>query len=71
MISKDTLIGELVYNHPEAAMLLIEEGVHCIGCGAANYETLEQGLLGHGKNEKEIDEIIKAMNDLVENEEED
>lgn len=66
MISKDTLIGELVYNHPEAAMLLVEEGIHCIGCGAANYETLEQGLLGHGKTEKEIEEMIKAMNDLIE-----
>jgi iron-sulfur cluster assembly protein len=69
MISKDTLIGELVYNHPEAAMLLVEEGIHCIGCGAANYETLEQGLLGHGKSEKEIKEIIKTMNDLIKNEE--
>lgn len=70
MIKKDITIGELVYNYPEAAMLLVEEGIHCVGCGAANYETLEQGLMGHGKTEKEIDDLIKAMNELIKDSEE-
>lgn len=69
MITKDITIGELVYNYPEAAMLLVEEGIHCIGCGAANYETLEQGLMGHGKTEKEIEELIKSMNELIKDDE--
>jgi iron-sulfur cluster assembly protein len=67
-INKEMNIAELVYNYPEAAMMLIEEGVHCVGCGAANFETIEQGLMGHGKSEEEIEEIIKAMNDLIKEE---
>ena len=58
-------IGELIYEYPEAAMLLMEQGIHCVGCGAANFETLEQGLMGHGKTEEEIEEIIKSMNELI------
>jgi len=62
-ISKDMLIGEVAQKHPEAIPVLMDEGVHCVGCGAAFFETIEQGLAVHGKNEKEIKKIVKLMND--------
>ena len=55
MITKDMTIGELVQLYPSVVEILIEEGVRCVGCGAAHFETIEEGLSSHGKTEEEID----------------
>ena len=57
-------LGELMMEYPQAAEILMEEGVHCVGCGAAQWETIEQGLAGHGRSAKEIDALVKKMNDM-------
>jgi hypothetical protein len=64
-ITKNMSIGDVIGNYPETIPILLEHGVHCIGCQVAAWETLEQGLKGHGINEKQIEEIIKKMNKVV------
>ncbi len=64
-VKKDMLIGEIVAKHPETVQILLEEGIHCVGCGAANMETLEEGLSIHGKSEEEIDDLVREMNKLA------
>ena len=68
-ISKNTIIAEILENNPEKAMAisekLMEFGVHCIGCGASTFETLEQGVLGHGYTEKELNILIKDLNTII------
>ena len=64
-ITKDMILGEMVQQFPQTAEVLFEEGIHCLGCGISFYETLEQGLVGHGKSEKEIEEILKKLNKAV------
>ena len=48
----------------KAAEILFKEGMHCIGCPSAIYETLEQGCLAHGMSQKEIAKIIKKLNEI-------
>ena len=62
------LIGDLVKNFPSTVEILLDEGVNCVGCGAAYYETIEQGLIGHGRNDSEIDVVIKRLNGSIPNE---
>jgi len=62
VISKDITFAELLEKHPSAANILFESGLHCIGCGMAMYETLEQGCLAHGMNKKQIGGLIKKLN---------
>ncbi len=62
-VSKSTTFAEILQNHPESANILFESGLHCIGCGMAMYETLEQGCLAHGMNKKQIDDLIKKLNE--------
>jgi iron-sulfur cluster assembly protein len=69
MITKDMTIGEMVQQYPSAAEVLMNEGVHCVGCGAAHFETIEQGLAGHGKTEVEIAEVVRKLNDSIPKEE--
>ena len=61
-ITKEMTFAEIMEKHPDAANVLFNNGMHCIGCGAAMYETLEQGCLIHGMNQKQIDDLIKRLN---------
>lgn len=62
-ISGKTTFMDLMEKNPEAANILFESGMHCIGCGMAMYETLEDGCMAHGMNKKQIDDLIKKMNE--------
>jgi hybrid cluster-associated redox disulfide protein len=63
-ITKDTIIGECILAHPELADVFLDFGVHCVGCFAAQMETIGQGLKLHGKSDKEITNFIKKLNEL-------
>ncbi len=58
-------IGELVQQYPSVVEILMEEGVHCIGCGAAYFETIEEGLAGHGRSKEEVAAIIEKLNKAI------
>src|SRR3989344_6951913 len=68
-ITRDTLISDILVKNPDKAEIIvgimIEFGIHCIGCGAAAFETLEQGVLGHGFSEKELDKLIFELNKVI------
>jgi len=65
-ITKDMIINDLVANYPSATEILMAEGVHCVGCGAAGFETIGMGLGGHGKTDEQIRTVIEKMNEVVE-----
>ncbi len=62
LISKKMTFAEIMENYPGSANILFESGLHCIGCGGAMYETLEQGCMMHGFTKKQIDDLIKKLN---------
>ena len=39
-VEKTTTIGEVVNTHPEVAPILMEIGMHCLGCPASQMESL-------------------------------
>jgi hybrid cluster-associated redox disulfide protein len=61
-ITKNMTFGDVLNKNPEAAEILFESGLHCIGCGMAMYESLEDGCKSHGMGKKEIDDLIKKIN---------
>ncbi|MCL5018141.1 MAG: DUF1858 domain-containing protein [Candidatus Pacearchaeota archaeon] len=61
-ISKNMTFAEVLEKYPESANILFESGLHCIGCGGAMYETIEQGCMMHGFSKKQIDDLIKKLN---------
>ena len=58
-IEKTTKIGELLENSPEKADILLEAGMHCLGCPASQEETIEEACMVHGID---IDEILEKLN---------
>lgn len=61
-ITKKTKISKLLRSNPEAAELLFESGMGCVGCSMAIHETIEQGCLAHGMTKKQIEKLIKELN---------
>ena len=59
-ISKNTTIGELLTVFPEAAPILMEIGMHCLGCPSAQLESLEEAAMVHGIDADLLVEKINA-----------
>lgn len=57
--NKDSLIGEILENAPEKADILIEIGMHCLGCPASQQESLEEACSVHGID---VDEVLEKLN---------
>ena len=61
-ITKDMTILEAVQKHPEIIEVLMKHGFHCIGCHAAQFESIEQGAIVHGVD---TGKLMKDLNDAV------
>ncbi len=61
--NKDTKIGELLEKAPEKVDLLLEAGMHCIGCPASQGETLEEACMIHGID---VNDIVDELNESEE-----
>ena len=60
--SKDTKIGELIDQFPESAPILMEIGMHCLGCPSSQMETVEEAAMVHGIDP---DSLVKEINDFL------
>ena len=58
-IEKTTKIGELLAEAPEKAEILLEVGMHCLGCPASQAETLEEACMVHGID---VEELLEKLN---------
>lgn len=69
-VARQMTIEEILNLFPYKAQKLSQEitnaGLHCVGCQAATWETLEAGMLSHGKTEAQIDHLVQRLNALLE-----
>ena len=56
---KNVTIGEILQKSPEKADILLEMGMHCLGCPASQMETLEEACDVHGID---VNEVIEKLN---------
>lgn len=47
-ITKEMTIGEILRTCPNVAPVLLEAGMHCLGCPSAQGESLEEAAMVHG-----------------------
>lgn len=60
-ITKDMTIGEILAKDQSVVPVLLEAGMHCLGCPASQMETLEEAAAVHGID---IDELMTKINSL-------
>lgn len=61
-ITKDMLIGGILRSNPEVAPLLMEMGMHCLGCPSSQMESLADACMVHGVN---ADDMVKRLNAAI------
>ncbi len=47
-VTKDTMIGDLLRIDMGVAPILMNIGMHCLGCPASQGETIEEAAMVHG-----------------------
>ena len=63
VVTKETLVGELVNNYPETAEVLFGIGMHCLGCPASQAESVENACAVHGIDPAAL---VKVINEVIE-----
>lgn len=60
-ITKEMTIGEILRANPEVAPILMEAGMHCLGCPSAQGESLEEATMVHGMDIEDLMSKIAAL----------
>lgn len=61
-ITKDSNIIEAVQAHPEIMQVFANYGLGCVGCMAANFESIGEGAAAHGLD---VDALIADINNCI------
>lgn len=59
MITKDMVIGDILKINPENVRVLMEAGMHCLGCPSSQMETLEEACQVHGLDVEALIEKLR------------
>lgn len=62
-ITKDMIIHDIIAIDSNLIPVLLEVGMHCIGCPSAQGETLEEACMVHGID---VNEVVTALNSKLE-----
>jgi hybrid cluster-associated redox disulfide protein len=57
-ITKEMTIGEILEANPKVVPILLDAGMHCLGCPASQAESLEEAAMVHGID---IDALMTAI----------
>ena len=66
-ITAEDNLNSLLTEYPFLAEPLLERGLHCVGCGLKDQDTLGQGLSVHGFNEDQIKDVVTELNLIAKN----
>ncbi|MBE6778612.1 MAG: DUF1858 domain-containing protein [Ruminococcaceae bacterium] len=59
VVTKKSLIGDILDADRATAPYFLEMGMHCLGCPSARGESLEQACAVHGVS---VDELVEKLN---------
>ena len=62
-VNKSTMIGELLQIDQNVAPILLNIGMHCLGCPSSKMETIEQAAMVHGIDP---DMLVDEINNFLE-----
>ena len=68
LMTIEQILSLFPYKAQQLSQEITQAGLHCIGCHAAVWETLEGGMKGHGKSDAEIDQLVERLNTLLDEE---
>lgn len=70
-VTADMLMGDIVADYPELIPVMLSMGLHCIGCGVSQMETLKEACEVHGLDAYDVLEVLNDELKHPEEEDED
>lgn len=61
-VAKDTMIGDLLQIDQNVAPLLLNIGMHCLGCPSSQMETIAEAAMVHGIDP---DDLVVEINTFL------
>lgn len=65
LVTKDTIIGDVIDYDVDAGQFFLEIGMHCLTCPVSRNETIEEACEVHGTD---ADALIEKLNEYFANE---
>ncbi|MEE1003098.1 MAG: DUF1858 domain-containing protein [Acutalibacteraceae bacterium] len=62
VVTKDTIIGDILDFNADTAPYFLEMGMHCLGCPASRGESIEDACAVHGVDP---DELVEKINNFL------
>ena len=62
MITKESIIGDVLDAHRDTAPFFLEMGMHCLGCPSARGESIEEACAVHGVD---ADALVEKLNSFI------
>ena len=62
VVTKDTIIGDILDYNVDTAPFFFEMGMHCLGCPASRGESIEDACAVHGVS---ADELVEKLNKFL------
>ena len=59
MITRDTIIGNVLKENEGAYEILTSFGMHCLGCPSSQMESLQDACMVHGLN---VEDVLAKLN---------
>lgn len=64
MITKDMIIADILKVNIGIVPILLNAGMHCVGCPSAQGESLEEACMVHGID---VDSLVEEINTFLKN----
>ncbi len=61
VVTKDTIIGDILDFNADTAPYFLEMGMHCLGCPASRGESIEDACAVHGVDPEELVAKLNAF----------
>lgn len=61
-IVKETIMGDMLKTNPEVVPILLNAGMHCIGCPSSIGESLEEACMVHGID---VEDLVEEINTFI------
>jgi hybrid cluster-associated redox disulfide protein len=65
-VTKDMNLADVLFKYPDVSEVLLDYGLHCVGCFANSFDTIEAGAKIHGMSDEEVEEMVQRVNEVIE-----
>ena len=62
VVTKESVIGDVLDYDVDTAQFFLEIGMHCLGCPASRGESIEEACMVHGTD---ADELVEKINKFL------